>query len=415
MTPGTLEEMAAAAMKTVTVLGSTGSVGCTTLQLLESDPERFHVQALTGGGNWTLLADQARRLRPGFVAIADARHYQSLKAALADLPIEVAAGPQALTEAARRPAEWVMAGIVGVAGLPPTIEAVRRGAVVAFANKECLVSAGAVMLEEVARAGATLLPADSEHNAIFQVFEERNRPQIDRIILTASGGPFRELSFMEMGAKKPAQALAHPNWVMGQKISIDSATMMNKGLEIIEAHHLFAMPEDRIDVLVHPQSIVHSLVAYRDGSVLAQLGTPDMATPIAHVLAWPNRMAVEGRAMNLSEIASLTFEEPDPLRFPALRLAREVLRAGGAAALIMNAANEVAVARFLAGEIGFTDIVRVVERMLESAPMRAPGTIAEVLEFDVAARRATQTMLDEATPIRDSNGQDAIAFAAASL
>ena len=415
MTPGTLEEMAAAAMKTVTVLGSTGSVGCTTLQLLESDPGRFHVQALTGGSNWTLLADQARRLRPGFVAIADARHYQSLKAALADLPIEVAAGPQALTEAARRPAEWVMAGIVGVAGLPPTIEAVRRGAVVAFANKECLVSAGAVMLEEVARAGATLLPADSEHNAIFQVFEERNRPQIDRIILTASGGPFRELSFMEMRAKKPAQALAHPNWVMGQKISIDSATMMNKGLEIIEAHHLFAMPEDRIDVLVHPQSIVHSLVAYRDGSVLAQLGTPDMATPIAHVLAWPNRMAVEGRAMNLSEIASLTFEEPDPLRFPALRLAREVLRAGGAAALIMNAANEVAVARFLAGEIGFTDIVRVVERMLESAPMRAPGTIAEVLEFDAAARRATQTMLDEATPIRDSNGQDTIAFAAASL
>ena len=402
-------------MKTVTVLGSTGSVGCTTLRLLDSERDRFRVIALTGGANWRLLVEQAQRFMPTFVAIADDRYFAALRDALADLPIEVAAGPDALLEAGRRPAEWVMAGIVGVAGLPPTMEAVRRGATVAFANKECLVSAGAVMLDEVARAGATLLPADSEHNAIFQVFEERSREQIERIILTASGGPFRELGLAEMARKTPAQALAHPNWDMGRKISIDSATMMNKGLEIIEAHHLFAMPEERIDVLVHPQSIIHSLVAYADGSVLAQLGTPDMATPIANVLAWPNRMTVAGQPLDLREIASLTFEAPDPERFPALRLARNALRAGGAAPLIMNAANEIAVAEFLAGRIGFLDIARIVETMLEKEPVPAPATIVEVLEFDARTRRATQTMVNATSFDRDSKGQDAIAFAAASL
>jgi 1-deoxy-D-xylulose-5-phosphate reductoisomerase len=402
-------------MKTVTVLGSTGSVGCTTLRLLESEPDGFQVIALTGGANWRLLAKQARLFKPGFVAIADERFYPELRDALADLPIEVAAGPDSLLEAARCPAEWVMAGIVGVAGLPPTIEAVRRGATVAFANKECLVSAGSVMLDEVARAGATLLPADSEHNAIFQVFEEHNRDRVERIILTASGGPFRDLGLTEMAQKTPEQALAHPNWDMGKKISIDSATMMNKGLEIIEAHHLFAMPEDRIDVLVHPQSIVHSLVAYGDGSVLAQLGTPDMATPIANVLAWPNRMTVAGRTLDLSEIASLTFETPDPVRFPALRVAREVLRAGGGAPLTMNAANEIAVAEFLDGRIGFLDIVRIVETMLDKQPVPAPKTIAEVLEFDAETRRATRVLVNGSPNVRETKDQDAIAFAAASL
>ena len=410
-----LEALAIAGMKTVTVLGSTGSVGCTTLRLLASEPERFRVKALTAGANWKLLAEQARLFRPEFVAIADARHHAALKEALSGLPIEVEAGPDALLEAARIQAQWVMAGIVGVAGLPPTMEAVRRGAVVAFANKECLVSAGGVMLEEVERANATLLPADSEHNAIFQVFEERSREQVDRIILTASGGPFRELSSAQMAAKTPAQALAHPNWDMGKKISIDSATMMNKGLEIIEAHHLFSMPEDRIDVLIHSQSIIHSLVSYRDGSVLAQLGMPDMATPIAHVLAWPERMAVAGRTLNLAEIAELSFQAPDPGRFPALRLAREVLRAGGAAPLVMNASNEIAVARFLVGDIGFLDIVRVVEKMLESGISRAPETIAEVLAFDAETRRATEAAIDASSFVRDLNGQDAIAISAASL
>jgi 1-deoxy-D-xylulose-5-phosphate reductoisomerase len=402
-------------MKTVTVLGSTGSIGCTTLRLLESDPEAFRVVALTAGANWRLLAEQSRRVRPEFIAVADPRHAADLKAALADLPIEVGSGPDALLEAARRSAEWVMAGIVGVAGLPPTIEAVRRGATVAFANKECLVSAGSVMLDEVARAGATLLPADSEHNAIFQVFEERNREGIDRIILTASGGPFRDLTLAEMERKTPAEALAHPNWDMGRKISIDSATMMNKGLEIIEAHHLFAMPEDRIDVLVHPQSIIHSLVAYRDGSVLAQLGTPDMAIPIANVLAWPRRMEVSGRRLDLSEIASLSFEAPDPIRFPALRLAREALRAGGAAELVLNAANEIAVEAFLEGRIGFLDIARTVEAMLTECPVPTPKTIDEVLICDAEARRATREWLDRSGTDRGLGGKDPIALAAASL
>jgi 1-deoxy-D-xylulose-5-phosphate reductoisomerase len=402
-------------MKTVTVLGSTGSVGCTTLELLKREPERFKVVALTGGANWRLLAEQARLFMPDFVAIADSRYLSPLSEELVGLPIEVAGGADALLEAARRGAEWVMAGIVGVAGLPPTMEAVRRGATVAFANKECLVSAGAVMLDEVEKAGAMLLPADSEHNAVFQVFEERSRASIDRIILTASGGPFRELSLEAMAKKTPEQALAHPNWDMGRKISIDSATMMNKGLEIIEAHHLFAMPEDRIDVLVHPQSIIHSLVSYGDGSVLAQLGTPDMATPIANVLAWPDRMDVVGRTLDLAEIAQLTFQAPDPERFPALRIAREALRAGGAAPLIMNAANEVAVARFLAGDIGFLDIARVVDAMLERPPVRGAETIAEVLEFDAETRKATECMVDGSAFGEGTSRQDAIAFVAASL
>lgn len=402
-------------MKTVTVLGSTGSVGQTTLGLLASAPDRFRVVALTGGGNWRLLAEQAALFTPAFIALADPRHIEDLKGALSGLPIEIAAGPGALLEAARRSADWVMAGIVGIAGLPPTMEAVRRGATVAFANKECLVSAGAVMLDEVARAGATLLPADSEHNAIFQVFEERNRERIDRIILTASGGPFRELDLASMAVKSPAEALAHPNWDMGRKISIDSATMMNKGLEIIEAHHLFDLPEDRIDVLVHPQSIVHSLVSYHDGSVLAQLGTPDMATPIANVLAWPDRMAVSGERLNLSEISNLTFQAPDPERFPALRLAREALRMGGGAPLIMNAANEIAVEEFLGGRIGFLDIARIVETMLEAEPLPAPETIDQVLEFDGEARRATRALIAGPSFIPHNDGKDAIAFAAASL
>ncbi len=406
---------AVAEMKTVTVLGSTGSVGQTTLGLFASAPGRFRVVALTGGANWRLLAEQATQFKPEFVAIAEPRHLKQLEAALSGLSTEVAAGPEALLEAARRSAEWVMAGIVGVAGLPPTMEAVRRGATVAFANKECLVSAGSVMLDEVARAGATLLPADSEHNAIFQVFEERNRERIDRIILTASGGPFRELDLAGMAGKSPEEALAHPNWDMGRKISIDSATMMNKGLEIIEAHHLFDLPEDRIDVLVHPQSIVHSLVSYHDGSVLAQLGTPDMATPIANVLAWPDRMAVAGKRLDLSEISRLTFQAPDPERFPALRLAREALRAGGGAPLVMNAANEIAVEEFLAGRIGFLDIARIVEAMLEAAPVPVPETIDQVLEFDAEARRATRAWVAGRSFIPDNEGKDAIAFAAASL
>jgi len=402
-------------VKTVTVLGSTGSVGCTTVGLLSSDPERYKVVALTAGSNWALLAQQARRLRPDFVAIANTEHLDALREALGDMDVEVAGGADAVVEAARRPAEWVMAGIVGIAGLPPTIEAVRRGVSVAFANKECLVSAGDLMMDEVARAGATLLPVDSEHNAIFQVFEDSNREMIDKIILTASGGPFRECTLEEMASKTREQALAHPNFDMGAKISIDSATMMNKALEVIEAHYLYAMPEDRIDVLIHPEQIIHSLVSYRDGSVLAQLGTPDMATPVAHALAWPRRMDVAGRPLDLAMIAKLTFDAPDPVRFPSLRLVREVLRAGGAAATIFNAANEVAVAGFLSGRIGFCDIVDVVERVLETETAATPRTIAEVLEVDAAVRAATGRLIDDIGVGETAPAEDAIAFAAASL
>ena len=385
--------MAADGCKTVTVLGATGSVGRTTLGLIGDNPRRYRVAALTGGSNWALLAEQVRKFAPNFVAIADEDVYTPLKEALSGEPVEIAAGPAAIVAAAQRPSDWVMAGIVGLAGLSATIEAIRRGVAVAFANKECLVSSGVVMLREVLRAGATLLPVDSEHNAIFQVLEDRNRDMVDRIILTASGGPFRDCSQEEMAAKTPDEALAHPNWDMGAKISVDSATMMNKGLELIEAHHLFDMPANNIDVLIHPQSIVHSMVAYRDGSVLAQLGTPDMAIPIAHALAWPNRIPVPRARLNLVEIAALTFETPDSVRFPALRLAREVMAAGGGAPLVMNAANEVAVAGFLEGRIGFTDIVPTIEHILGTFSVPEPQSIDDVIHLDSVARQMTSEIL----------------------
>jgi 1-deoxy-D-xylulose-5-phosphate reductoisomerase len=296
-------------------------------------------------------------------------------------------------EAAQRPAERVVAAIVGAAGLAPTLAAVRRCAIVALANKECLVCAGALLTAEVAQWGATLLPVDSEHSAIFQVFESHQREAVERIILTASGGPFRQLDLAAMAGVTPAQAVAHPNWDMGAKISVDSATMMNKGLEVIEAHHLFALPGSRIEVLVHPQSVVHSLVAYIDGSVLAQLGAPDMRTPIAYALSWPSRMAAPSARLDLAAISKLTFEAPDPQRFPALRVAREALQTAGAAPTILNAANEVAVRGFLDGEIGFLDIVAVVEDTLERLPSTPPASLDEVNGVDAAARRIAEDAL----------------------
>jgi len=374
--------------RSLTILGSTGSIGCNTIDLIEHYPDDYRVVALTAYNAYETLADQARRLQPEIVVIGDEQHYGALKAALAGTGIEVAAGAEALTEAALRPAEWVMAAIVGAAGLAPTLAAVRRGAMIALANKETLVCAGELMMAEVARHGATLLPVDSEHNAIFQVLEQDHADSIERLILTASGGPFRQWSLAAMAEATPEQAIAHPNWQMGAKISVDSATMMNKGLELIEAHHLFGMPEPQIEVLVHPQSVVHSMVAYRDGSVLAQMGQPDMRTPIAHTLAWPTRMAVAVERLDLAAIAQLTFEAPDPVRFPTLRIAREALGAGSGAPTVLNAANEVAVDGFLAGRLGFLDIARVVERTLEAVPAGAPGSIAEVWALDREARRS---------------------------
>ena len=285
--------------RSVTILGSTGSVGSNTVELIENNSDDFVVEALTANRNVKLLAEQALRLKPQTAVLADPEGYGELKDALAGSDVAVAAGPEAVIEAADRPASWVMASIVGAAGLKPTLTAVRRGATVGLANKECLVSAGDVFVREVNSNGATLLPVDSEHSAIFQVFDFDNADRVERIILTASGGPFREFSLKEMADVTPEQAMDHPNWDMGAKISVDSATMMNKGLELIEAFHLFPVPEDRIEILVHPQSVIHSMVDYVDGSVLAQLGTPDMRTPIAYALAWPKRMVAPSPRLNL--------------------------------------------------------------------------------------------------------------------
>lgn len=374
------------APRRITVLGATGSVGRSTMDLVAAAPERFRIEALTAHRNVAALAALARRFEARFAAVADPSCYDALKEALSGSGCEAAAGPEALVEAARRDADWVMAGIVGAAGLPATLAAVRRGAMVAFANKECLVSAGRLMMDEVAASKAILLPVDSEHNAIFQVFEEHNRAAVDRLILTASGGPFRTADRASLAAVTPAQAVAHPNWDMGAKISVDSATMMNKGLEVIEAHYLFAMPAERIEVLVHPQSVIHSMVAYRDGSFLAQLGAPDMRIPIAHTLAWPARIATASPVLDLVEVARLDFEPPDETRFPALRLAREALAAGAWAPPVLNAANEAAVAAFLEERIGFLAITDVVERVLDATEPAPPDSIEAVLALDRAAR-----------------------------
>lgn len=374
--------------RTVTVLGSTGSIGCSTLDLIERNRDRYDLVALTAHRNVESLIEQARRLKPRLAVIADEEHYAALKAGLDGSGVEVAAGHGAVVEAAERPAEWVMAGIVGAAGLAPTLAAVRRGTCVALANKECLVSAGSLFLAEVEKAGATLLPVDSEHNAIFQVLERDRLDAVDKIILTASGGPFRTWTLDEMAKASPAQAVAHPRWEMGAKISVDSATLMNKGLELIEAHYLFPVGEPRLDVIIHPESIVHSMVAYVDGSVLAQLGSPDMRTPISYALAWPERMATPAARLDLTQIAQLTFQAPDIKRFPALSLAREALCAGAGAPTALNAANEVAVEAFLAGKIGFLDIVAVVQSILElgTGTNSDVAALETVYEIDRIAR-----------------------------
>ena len=370
----------------VTILGSTGSVGQSTVDLLLRNPDGFEVEALTANRNPVRLAEQARALRARFAAIADPVHYLALKDGLAGTGIEAACGPEALAEAALRPSDWVMAGIVGAAGLAPTLAAIRRGAIVALANKEVLVCAGALVMQEVRRCGATLLPVDSEHNAIWQCFDLERADTVERIILTASGGPFRERAFEDMREVTPMEAVAHPNWSMGAKISVDSATMMNKGLELIEAHHLFQLPLERVEIVVHPQSIVHGAVVYRDGSVLAQLGSPDMRTPIAYALAWPDRIETPAKRLDLAAIGRLTFEPPDESRFPALRVAREALIRGGRCPTVLNAANETAVHAFLDGRIGFLDIVETVERTLEAIPEGELESLDDVYNFDTTAR-----------------------------
>ncbi|HTT78670.1 MAG TPA: 1-deoxy-D-xylulose-5-phosphate reductoisomerase [Stellaceae bacterium] len=378
----------------VSVLGSTGSIGQSTIDLLLRHPDAFAVEALTANRNAALLAEQAKALGARFAAVADPADYPALKAALAGSGIEAASGRAALVEAAERPADWLMAGIVGAAGLEPTLAAVRCGRIVAFANKEVLVSAGTLFMREVAAHGATLLPVDSEHNAIWQCFDFTRTDGIEKITLTCSGGPFRRRSYEEMRAVTPAEAVAHPTWpTMGAKISVDSATLMNKGLEVIEAHHLFHLPSEKIDVVVHPQSIIHGLVTYCDGSVLAHLGSPDMRTPIAYALGWPGRAAAPSKRLDLAEVGQLTFEPPDPRRFPALRLAREALRVGTGAPTVLNAANETAVHAFLEERIGFLDIAATVERTLELLPGGRLDSLEDVYDLDKAARAAAARLI----------------------
>ncbi|WP_242095696.1 1-deoxy-D-xylulose-5-phosphate reductoisomerase [Sphingomonas sp. CROZ-RG-20F-R02-07] len=373
-------------MKTITILGATGSVGTSTLDLVEREPDAFRVVALTANADVAKLAAAAIRTRAELAVVADAACLPALREALAGTGIQTAGGAEAVCDAARSGADWTMGAIVGCAGLKPVMAAIEGGRTVVLANKEPLVSAGDVILAAAARSGATLLPADSEHNAIYQCFDFARPERVRRIILTASGGPFRDWTLDAMRGVSVEQAVAHPNWSMGAKISVDSATMMNKGLELIEAARLFPVDDDRIEVVMHRQSVIHSMVDYVDGSMLAQLGPSDMRVPIAHTLAWPDRMATPMAPLDLVAIGRLDFESVDPLRFPAIRLAREALVAGGARPAILNAANEVAVAAFLRRRIGFLEIAAIVEHILDRYDPAAPETLDAVLAIDAHAR-----------------------------
>lgn len=379
----------------ISILGATGSVGTSTLDLVERRPDRFEVIALTADKKVGALADAAVRTGTKLAVIGDPALLPELESRLQGTGCRAATGPQALAEAAAGEADWVMAAIVGCAGLEPVMSAIEAGRTIALANKEALVTAGQLMISAAERSGATILPVDSEHNAIFQCLADNRSCDVAKLILTASGGPFRSWSPEQMAVVAPEQAVAHPNWSMGAKISVDSATMMNKGLELIEANHLFGVPSDRLDVLVHPQSVVHSMVEYVDGSVLAQLGSPDMRIPIAHALAWPERMETPALKLDLAQIGSLSFEAPDLVRFPALRVAREAMEAGGAAPITLNAANEEAVASFLARRIGFLDIIRTVEEALARTDAPAPHSIAEVIDIDRRARALAEHLMSE--------------------
>lgn len=385
--------------RTVTILGSTGSVGASTVDLILSanrdQPGRFQTIAVTAQSNARALADQAHQLNAKHAAIGDARHYQDLKERLNGSGISCAAGPDAIIEAAMMPADLVMASIVGTAGLRPALAAVGRGAQIALANKECLVTAGAHFMAMAARHNAKIIPVDSEHSAIHQVLEP-DRAQVSCVTLTASGGPFRDATLAEMAKMGPREACAHPNWSMGAKISVDSATLMNKGLELIEASHLFGLSGDQLDVLVHRQSIVHALVAYRDGSVLAQMSVPDMRTPIAFALGYPNRLAWPARRLDLAQLGKLTFEAPDTVRFPCLALAIHALRRGGGVPTVLNAANEVAVGAFLSGRLPFLAIAQLAEKvltLLDRAAQTDADRLEPLLALDAEARRLSEELI----------------------
>jgi 1-deoxy-D-xylulose-5-phosphate reductoisomerase len=387
------------APRSVTLLGATGSIGASTIDLIKRQPQRFRVEAVSANTNAVGLAALARETGARFAAVGDPAAYRDLKNALAGTDIEAAAGENALVEAAQRPAQWVIGAITGAAGLRPTLAAAERGAIVAIANKECLVCAGGLFMRRAAAAGATVLPVDSEHNALFQAMSAGRREDVRRVILTASGGPFRTWSAAQIRAATLEQALKHPNWSMGPKVTIDSATLMNKGLEVIEAYHLFALKPDEIDVVVHAQSVIHGLVEFRDGSFIAQLGSPDMRIPIAHCLAWPERIDGPAPRLDLAQVATLSFEPPDLTRFPALGLARRALEAGGGAPTVLNAANEVAVGQFLDKKLGFAGIPALVEATLAAAQARGltrePTSVDDALAIDHDSRLLTRELLPE--------------------
>lgn len=383
-------------MRSITVLGATGSIGASTLDLIRREREKWRVVALTANGNAEELAKLAREFSAELAVVADEASLPHLRECLAGTRIEGAGGGAALTEAASRPADITVAAIVGCAGLEPTMAAIAQGNTIALANKESLVSAGEVMTAAVARSGATLLPVDSEHNAIFQCLAGNDLADVRWITLTASGGPFRDWSAERLAHATPAEAVKHPNWSMGAKISVDSATMMNKGLEFIEAFHLFPVGAERLRIIVHPQSIVHSMVEYRDGSTLAQLGPSDMRVPIASALAYPARMNTPCAPLDLAAIGELTFRAPDEVRFPATRLAREAAVAGGAVPAVLNAANEIAVGAFLGGKLAFTRIAAQVEEVLGRFAPPAPASLAEVIAIDAEARVRARELMEPA-------------------
>ena len=385
--------------RSVTILGSTGSVGTATLDVIKSQPDRLSVHALTAQTNVALLAEQAKAFNAKCAVIGDDALFAQLKEALAGTKIEAAAGRKAVIDAAGEKADFTMAAIVGMAGLEPILAAIKNGQCVAIANKEPLVAAGVMVMEAAKKSGATLLPVDSEHNAIFQVFEYKNRDFIRRVILTASGGPFRTWTKEQISAATPEQALAHPNWSMGRKISVDSATMMNKALEVIEAHYLFDLPPEKIDVLVHPQSVIHSMVEYEDGSVLAQMGAPDMRVPITYTLGWPKRMNGSAQRLDFMKLSTLTFEPVDNCRFPAINHAYDCLKEGQAACIALNAANEVAVGAFLAGDVGFTDIVDIVRYATESKKdVSGFENLGDILDFDRKMRECAKQCIVKYNP-----------------
>jgi 1-deoxy-D-xylulose-5-phosphate reductoisomerase len=369
------------AENSVTILGSTGSIGCNTVKVISESPKKYRVEALTAKSNAHLLAKQAKALNAKCAVIEDAAFYPQLKEALSGTGIEALAGEQAVIEAASRPSDIVMSSIVGAAGLLPTMEAIKRGAKIALANKECLVCAGELMINAAKQSGAKIIPVDSEHSAIFQVFDFEQPEQIEKIILTASGGPFRNFTREQMRKATPAEAINHPNWSMGNKISIDSATMMNKGLEIIEAYYLFPIDKNQIDVIIHPESIIHSMVEYKDGAVLAQLGTPDMCTPISVAISWPERTPLNTQKLDLVKLRNLTFESVDTDKFPATKLAMEALNIGGAMPAILNSANEIAVANFLNGKIEFLDIIDIIQQLMNSSTSQPINSIEDVLNI----------------------------------